>query len=161
MEQRISPAKQASPTWSIAEYLGSSMPSMQCVHGFIRPPRLNSELIYKPQQLLVTAGLSQLAVAAMGFSCAGGGGGGPQNALGKSPSTTTTATARSLGRGARERRGDKHRWARLADAEHDAEGRADYPLRRSKETVGYSETDPSGSSDSDEQQWKSRKRSAF
>ncbi|KWU44002.1 hypothetical protein RHOSPDRAFT_34431 [Rhodotorula sp. JG-1b] len=116
---------------------------------------------YAIYALLVTAGLSQLAVAAMGFPCAGGGGGGPQNALGKSPGTTTITTARSLGRGARERRGDKHRWAKLADAEHDAEGRADYPLRRSKETAGYSETDPSGSSDSDEQQWKSRKRSAF
>lgn len=95
--------------------------------------------------------MSQVAVAALGCPCAGGGTGG-QNALGKSPATITT-TAKSLGRGVRARGGDKHRWAKLADAEHDVEGRADYPLR--------STTDLSGSSDSDDQQWKGRKRSAL
>lgn len=103
--------------------------------------------------------MSQIAVAATGCTGAGGGTGG-QNALGKSPATITT-TAKSLGRGVRARGGDKHRWAKLADAEHDVEGRADYPLRSTQETVGYSDTDLSGSSDSDDQRWKGRKRSAL
>jgi hypothetical protein len=36
MEQRISPAKQASPTWSIAEYLGSSTHRGHCELGQAR-----------------------------------------------------------------------------------------------------------------------------
>lgn len=92
----------------------------------------------------------------MSFGC--GGGGGTANALGKSSATSTTA--RNLVRGARVRRGDTRRWARLTSGGNDVESQADYPLRRSSNTGGDSETDLSGSSDSEKPEWVGRRKSA-
>ncbi|GAA5987810.1 hypothetical protein JCM10908_007224 [Rhodotorula pacifica] len=107
--------------------------------------------------LLVIAGLSQLAVAAVAVGCSALRGGGGTQSLGKRAAAAGTSM-KSLGRRVRSTGERKHRWGRIADEEHDLAGQTDYPLRsRAGNEAGLSDTTLGDSSDGEGEEWKERR----